>query len=147
MVTISGTRCFTETCEAAAVFCLAQVTVKCCSGWCVCPVMGRESLWKLQVKEGRTWISNKQPHSFCFEKWDWNPKRSSIEWVYGVRTVCFRFKFHRSLTVVVCFILLIVWISLHQYKDKAFLSCCWQLTADCADTTVPAVLGVSRRAA
>lgn len=147
MVTISGTRCFTERCHAAAVFWLAQVTVTCCSGWRVCPVMGCESLWKLQVKERCTWISNKQPHSFSFERCDLNPKRWNIEWVFGVRTVCFRFKFHPSLNIAVCFVLFIVWISLHQYKEKGFLSCCWQPTADCADTTVAAELGVSRRAA
>lgn len=59
----------TEMRHAAAVFWLAQITVTCCSGWCVCPVMGCESLWKLQVKERHTWISNKQPHSLCFEKY------------------------------------------------------------------------------
>lgn len=107
MVTISGAH-FTETCHVLCVVAHTGSSYVLQLMMCV----SRDGLWNSLKAAGRgkthTNIQLTATFLLFWKKCDFNLKRSNIEWVYGD---CFLFKFHRSLNILVCFILFVVWIS------------------------------------
>lgn len=147
--------------NTAAMFSLACIIVLCCSGLCVCVLwwcLPDPDTLQISLRACALRIS---AHKYTMNSDIYFLLIIWFMWIDRLKIVCFQLGFHCSWNIVVyCYSLshhyasshvelsyAWLWIGLHQNKDKVFLLCCWQLTAECAVAAVPAVLGVSGRTA